>query len=170
MKLRSTTLLSLLLINFLALAQNVEPCKCCTETHKQFDFWIGQWTVVDTTGKHLGTNRVEKIQDGCAMQENWKSAGITGTSYNYFNTTDNTWNQVWVDNKGGNLVLKGKWNGESMIMKSQLLPGKKIDSYFNQITWTPNSDGTVTQEWDMLDSQSNSVVKVFHGIYRPAKK
>ena len=24
-------------------------CACCTETHRQFDFWLGEWIVKDTS-------------------------------------------------------------------------------------------------------------------------
>ncbi len=27
-----------------------EECPCCTETHSQFDFQIGDWMVLDTLG------------------------------------------------------------------------------------------------------------------------
>jgi len=30
-------------------------CACCTETHKQFDFWLGDWIVLDTLGNEVGT-------------------------------------------------------------------------------------------------------------------
>ena len=38
-----------------------KPCACCTENHKAFDFWVGDWIVFDTSGNKIGENRVEKI-------------------------------------------------------------------------------------------------------------
>ena len=35
------------------------------------------------------------------LQENWISNTVNkGTSYNYFNPVDTTWNQLWLDNQG----------------------------------------------------------------------
>ena len=45
-------LILLLNFNFL-LAQNNDPCSCCTENHTAFDFWIGDWTVTNTDGKTI---------------------------------------------------------------------------------------------------------------------
>jgi hypothetical protein len=27
-------------------AQNESPCPCCSDDHKAFDFWVGDWTVI----------------------------------------------------------------------------------------------------------------------------
>ena len=47
---------------FSALVKAQDGCPCCTENHKQFDFWVGEWIVYDTAG-----NKVEKIKS-----LNWK--------------------------------------------------------------------------------------------------
>ncbi len=41
---------------------------------------------------------------------------------------------------GFSLVLKGNYDNGKMILKSQLLDGKK-GKYYNQITWVKNDDG-----------------------------
>ena len=33
---------------------------CSAPGYRQFDFWLGDWDVVDSTGKPAGTNRIEK--------------------------------------------------------------------------------------------------------------
>jgi len=76
------------------LAQSSSPCACCTANHQAFDFWVGDWTVYDSSGNIIGTNEVVKFQDGCVLQENWEAVGSsnTGTSYNFFDASDSTWN------------------------------------------------------------------------------
>lgn len=76
-------------------------CPCCIPEFKQFDFWIGNWDVYDTLGNKVGENKIVTTQDSCLIQENWKSQGQTGTSNNYYNKADSTWNQVWVSVTGG---------------------------------------------------------------------
>ena len=151
-----------------SLAQSDSQCPCCSENHKAFDFWIGDWTVYNTSGKIIGTNKVVKLQDGCVLQENWKASNNsnTGTSYNFFDSSDNTWNQVWISNTGNVLNLKGNISKEGiMVLKSKLVNGSK-GNYYNQITWSKNKNGSVTQRWDILDENSEPLSKAFEGIYK----
>lgn len=142
-------------------------CACCTEFHKQFDFWVGNWNVYDTTGVQIGENLVVKLEDNCIINEHWIGfAGSTGRSYNYFNIYDSTWNQLWIDNNGGNLVLKGSLSENRMVLKSDLLAGTKVDWYSNQISWTNNTDGSVTQTWQILDKNDRPLNTIFVGIYK----
>ncbi|NIP57355.1 MAG: hypothetical protein GWM92_04115, partial [Gemmatimonadetes bacterium] len=40
----------------------------------RLDFWVGEWDVrVD--GRSVGSNRIEKILNGCALLEHWRAAG-----------------------------------------------------------------------------------------------
>lgn len=143
------------------------PCVCCTKNHKAFDFWVGEWIVYDTIGNKIGENSIQKLEDQCLLNEHWKSVqGSTGSSYNYYNTTDSTWNQVWVDNKGGNLVLKGHASTNQMILKSEFHKGPTGNIYCNRITWTLNSDSSVTQRWDIADENDHLLSVAFIGVYR----
>lgn len=162
------TLIYVIVFSFFSLqVYSQSDCACCSDYHKQFDFWVGEWEVYDTTGKKVGNNTIVKLEDNCILSEHWKGAGgFTGRSYNYFNNIDSTWNQVWIDNAGSNLVLKGERTGNQMILKSELLPGNKVKWYSNRIIWTNNDDGTVSQRWDILDENNEVLRTVFNGIYR----
>lgn len=156
-----------LVFSFTSYGQSADSdCNCCTPEYRQFDFWVGNWTVTDSTGKILGSNLVHQIQDGCALQENWTSKGMTGTSYNFYNSTDQKWRQIWIDNKGGSLELKGKFEDGKMVLKSELLSGEKVDYYYNEIEWILNSDGTVTQTWNIKSKENKLLNTVFVGIYK----
>ena len=165
-----------LLLVFLILGINAHlmaqsNCNCCTPNHRAFDFWAGDWEVFDSTGTKVGENLIYKVERNCVLNEHWTSVrGGTGRSYNYYDPADSTWNQIWLDSWGSNLVLKGKPEGNKMILKSELLPGEKIDWYANRITWTSNEDGSVTQTWDVLDKNDKIISVAFKGIYkrRPA--
>src|SRR5579871_1138719 len=60
------------------------------------DFWIGHWTVVDSSGARLGTNAIERVLGGCAITESWKEDGGEGRSLFYYVPTQRRWKQVWV--------------------------------------------------------------------------
>lgn len=141
-----------LMFSGLTIAQNQKPCD--TDLHKQFDFWEGDWNVYGPKGKLIGTNKIVKMHNRCVMQENWTSkvGPNRGTSYNYFDLSDSTWNQVWIDNTGFTLNLKGSYKNGSMVMKSKLVSGKKGD-YFNRLSWIKNDDDTVTQVWEFVSTE-----------------
>ena len=148
-------------------AQNKVTKPCNSPEYSQFNFWVGNWNVYDSNDKLIGTNNVVKLTNACAIQENWvsKSSKSKGTSYNYYNKTDNSWNQLWVDNSGFSLELKGHYDKNAMILKSKLVKSKSGD-FYNQITWTNNKDGSVTQVWDYLDENHQKIKEVFKGIYK----
>ncbi len=143
-----------------------KKCVCCTESHQEFNFWIGDWTVYDIKGKIVGYNTILKLYDQCVLQEQWKAVGQNrGTSYNYFDLKDKTWNQTWIDNSGYSLALKGGLKDGKMILKSQILNGNQ-GKFYNQITWTPNKDQSVTQVWEIFTEEGKRLQEAFRGIYK----
>ena len=148
-------------------SQTSKKAPCSGEKYSQFDFWEGNWNVYNSEGKLVGTNELIKMQNNCVMQENWvsKSGPSRGTSYNYYNKTDDSWNQVWVDNSGFSLVLKGKLIDGKMILKSDIIQGKK-GKYYNQITWSKNKDNSVTQVWEYFKPDGKLISETFRGIYK----
>lgn len=163
-----TIVTSLLLIFTLSIsAQQSKKAPCDTDKHKEFDFWSGNWDVYNAKNKLIGSNRILKMHSGCVMQENWESkvGPSRGTSYNYVDLKNNTWNQVWVDNAGFSLLLKGNLIDGKMVLKSDLVKGIQGD-YYNRVTWTPNNDGSVTQVWDYLNKKGKVIQEAFRGIYK----
>lgn len=152
-------------------AQNPTKVPCSSEAYRQFDFWVGNWNVYNPKGKLIGTNKILKMPNACAIQENWesKTSPSKGTSYNFYNKTDKAWHQVWVDNSGFSLNLSGTYKDGKMTLKSSLVKGKKGD-YYNRVTWSKNADGSVTQVWDLLDPSGKILQEVFRGIYKKALK
>jgi len=150
-------------------AQN-DQCACCTEAHRQFDFWLGQWeTYKGQSDTLLGTNSIVSQQDSCVIQENWEAASgnFTGTSYNFYNTKTKTWHQTWVDNQGGNLQLKGQLEDGKMVLHSGKMRSEEGERYTNRITWTPHENGTVQQLWEISKDDGKSWMTVFDGLYKP---
>lgn len=147
-----------------------KKCACCTPAFKQFDFWIGDWEVYDTLGNKIGENLVVSMQDSCLIQENWKSKRSTGTSYNYYNLANESWNQVWMDNSGNPLVLKGKFDDGKMVMRSELKKSKKGTEYYDQISWQMLPDKSVVQIWKQFDKYDKELTLLFKGIYKQRGK
>ena len=149
------------------LAQAKESCPCCSDNHQAFDFWIGNWEVKQADGTPAGVNRIIKAQGGCVLQEHWESArqGFTGTSFTYYNQRSTQWEQLWVDNGGNILKLKGERQGDQMILSSEPFTGPEGHERVNRITWTLLEDGKVRQLWEVLQGET-AVQVLFDGYYQ----
>lgn len=150
---------------------NNSNCQCCTEKHAEFDFWLGSWEVTNPNGSAAGANTIVKDQDGCMLRENWISAtpGFTGTSSNFYNVAEKRWEQIWIDNQGGTLHLKGNRKGNQMILQTDELTNSEGAKYFYRITWTANKDGTVRQYWETI-TNGKDVTVAFDGLYKKIKE
>lgn len=149
----------------MTLAQTVS-CACCTENHKDFDFWVGKWEVTNSDGTKAGTNTIEKTQNNCVLKENWiGSSGSTGASTNFYNLQTKQWEQLWVDNSGSHLRLRGNRVGNQMILSSDEFAHTDGKKYVNRITWTLNGDGTVRQLWEVLEKEKVANI-AFDGLYK----
>lgn len=164
-----TYLIVFLMLSFsnILTSQNTQKTPCSGEKYTQFDFWEGNWNVYNKAGKLLGTNNIVKMQSNCVMQENWTSkvGPSRGTSYNYYNKNNDSWNQLWVDNSGFSLILKGKLIDGKMVLKSELATSKQ-GNYYNRITWSKNEDNSVTQVWEYLNEKDKIISEAFRGIYK----
>ena len=164
----------------LAQAQTPPPDACVGAPWDAFDFWVGEWNVYapasgETPGPYLGHNVIERVNGGCLVTEHWVGAGgNAGEKFDPFiDGGDNIhdpligeWRQVWMSNgwyidytggldETGAMVL----TGEAYTVQTQTrapLRGR----------WTPNADGTVTQQFDQSDEDGNWTT-VFVGIYVP---
>lgn len=165
-----TGILTLALLFGNALAQEGEgggaPAPCSSPECRQFDFWIGDWTV-EANGKTAGTSRITPILGGCVLMEEWQSgSGFEGKSFNRYDGATGTWEQFWVDNRGGVLKLSGGYADGKMTMSGASIA--RGEPALNRITWHNNADGTVRQVWEQSTDDGESWKTVFDGLYRRA--
>jgi hypothetical protein len=117
---------------------------------RRLDFWIGTWDVLTPSGEKIGTNRIDRILKGCALQENWaEPAGAEGRSLFYYSTIDTRWKQVWVTDAATELGgLKEKRavpiDGNGMRFQGELV-GAAGRIILDRTTLTPQPDGRVRQ-------------------------
>ena len=135
---------------------------CDSPECRQFDFWVGDWEVDTPDGKRAGTNRVEKILDGCVLLENWSGArGGAGKSFNLYSATEKRWRQIWVDNRGMLLELAGGIEDGKMVLQDAR-PG----TVRNRITWEKLADGRVRQHWTTSQDDGVTWTDAFVGFYK----
>ncbi|MDG1332279.1 MAG: hypothetical protein P8P74_08105 [Crocinitomicaceae bacterium] len=51
-----------------------------------------------------------------------------------------------------------------MVLRSELVKTARAE-YFNQITWTPQKDGSVIQLWELVDTEDKVLYEAFRGKY-----
>lgn len=163
------SILAILFLSTLLCNAQDDNCTCCSENHKAFDFWVGEWEVANLDGSIAGINVVEKVEGLCMLRENWTgTSGSTGTSMNFFNLKTRQWEQLWVDNSGAHLKLKGNRVGNQMVLSSDEFVHTDGKNYMNRITWTKNDDGTVRQLWEIVGKDDFTKV-LFDGLYTKVK-
>jgi hypothetical protein len=137
---------------------------CSGPEFHQFDFWLGEWRVLTTTGIVAGINRIDSEYGGCVIHEHYETGrGYSGESLNTYDLSRKVWHQTWVDNAGLLLTLEGHLVGKDMILEGQVRqPDGTIAK--QRITWTPNTDGSVRQFWESTDSAGHWTV-AFDGRY-----
>ena len=144
------------------------PPACTAAEHRQFDFWVGEWSVTPT-GKEqpVASSLIEKLYGGCAIRENWMPLkGAGGGSLN--NYVDGRWRQTWVDSSNsrvefeggladGKMVLTGFWKGVNGPGKDALI----------RMTYSKNADGSVRQHGEQSTDGGKSWSTNFDFTYHP---
>lgn len=146
-----------------------KPADSRDDVRRQFDFWVGDWEVRDASGTKLGENRIEKLQDGFVIQENWTDGtGATGMSINYVDPRDGKWKQVWMDARGWSTHKSGEFKDGAMrlIGESCLRDGRKNPI---RATWTPLPDGRVRQYIESSSDNGQTWKAGFDGYYSRKK-
>ncbi|HEU0306991.1 MAG TPA: hypothetical protein VFR30_08485 [Lysobacter sp.] len=144
------------------------PMQCTGVEHRQFDFWLGEWKVYGGPDgdRHVGDNRIERSDNGCWLVEHWRGAsGNHGTSTNAWDAQYRVWRQFWVGGDGVVLRLEGGLQDGAMVMAGEL-PTPQGGTQRQKISWTPQADGSVIQQWDTSDDGGGSWTTTFRGHYR----
>jgi hypothetical protein len=130
------------------------------------DFWVGDWDVFAGDRK-VGTNRIEKVADGCALIENWTDGGGgEGKSLFYYQRVRQDWRQVWVDAGGvkeKHIVARYPDGG---VRFQGELPRANGVFVLDRTTLTPNADGTVRQVIEQSSDGGKTWTTGFDAIYR----
>jgi hypothetical protein len=139
-----------------------QPKPCSGPEQKQLDFWVGEWDLT-WPGKSAGetahgTNHIQRILDGCVVEEDFSGGdamGLRGRSVSIFDVEASKWKQTWVDNQGGYLDFVGVFKDGQMILSREATrpDGSKVFErmVFKNITreefdwsWEGSKDGGKT--------------------------
>lgn len=163
--LRHTLAGLVVVVAFSSLIPTVSAAVACEQVeHRQFDFWLGDWTVRTPDGKLAGVNSIAREYGGCVLHERYSTQrGYSGESLNIYDATRKIWHQTWVDTSGTLLLLEGGLRDKSMVLEGQVLgPDGRVTKH--RITWTPKADGSVRQHWESTDDKGQWST-AFDGAY-----
>lgn len=151
----------------LGLWQTPAPAKpCSAPEYRQFDFWAGEWEVRRPDGQLAGHNRIEIVEGGCGLQENWTSAGAnvnTGRSLNAYVPGDGKWHQIWLGSDGLLMHLSGTFSGDTLTLTGTS-PARDGQTQHHRLAFTRRADGSVRQFWEM-SGDGKTWKTAFEGIY-----
>lgn len=162
MILKTSTSFYLLLLPVFLLAQAPDNIISDWKTNedRQFDFWIGEWSVnlrvkqKDQSWKdqHQSTARIYPILDGKAILELWNEnkvgQGIKGYSLRYFNRDKNKW-ELWLNWPGKNRSGSSSLAGSFRHGRGEFFSSRKIDDTTELISRYTFCDVSPTSlRWD----------------------
>lgn len=136
--------------------------------YRQFDFWVGEWDVkltANVSGPSIGSSRIELIEDGCLILENWTAArGGTGKSFNFYDRSQGKWRQVWVGNTGGALDFAGEYKDNQMRYEGQTI-GPNGQKSLHRLTFFNLGPDRVRQFWETSTDGGKTWMVAFDGTY-----
>ncbi|MEN8718955.1 MAG: hypothetical protein ABF296_01685 [Oceanococcaceae bacterium] len=153
---------------FAAIWSGLAGAACDSATHRQFDFWLGDWVVHTAQGRLAGTNTISSAHGGCVITENYTTptGRYSGQSLNAYDAARDVWHQTWMDSAGLVLMLEGRFAEGSMTLEGHTR-GSDGQRTGQRIRWTPHADGRVRQLWEQKAPDAEWTV-VFDGWYSRA--
>jgi hypothetical protein len=132
-----------------------KPAPCTAPEFHQFDFWVGEWDLSWSAQGNVpagtATNRIEKILDGCVIQETFTTTGapsFNGRSVSTYVVQEKKWKQTWVDNQGIYLDLTGEFkDGEMRLTRHGL--GVDGKPRLSRMTFTNIKPDSFDWNWEI---------------------
>ncbi len=122
---------------------------CTRGPHRQFDFWLGHYDLVNPDGSAVGTDAIEREVGGCLITEEFAgTGGIRGRSLNAYDRPTGQWLQTFISELATNFRLNGGIVGDQMVMTGPRLfplPDGSFFPFVERITWTPLMGDVVNQ-------------------------
>jgi hypothetical protein len=130
------------------------PDYCSAPEHRQFDFLLGEWDVLETEphGENYamaGISSVKRISSGCALHQEWHPFSMEQNDFiSHYDAGGKAWRQVWLDARGNRIDLQGAFEHRQMVLAGRM-PGTEAGSLV-RLTWKQQGNGTVRE----LDERS----------------
>jgi hypothetical protein len=138
---------------------------CDGPRFREFDFWVGRWTVRNAKKQVAGENSITLEEGGCVVIERWHSAsGGTGQSFNYYDPVVGLWKQRWVG-LGLILEMQGNFRNGAMVLEGPLHYVSQKRTTILRGTWTPLPHGGLRQLFEESADNGKTWTQWFDGYY-----
>ena len=148
------------------------PC-AADSGYRRLAFWVGDWTVFDSTGKRYATQRVRDAVDQCALTVEWTgTVGDKGLSVYGFDARSNSWKQMFVSNQVPRLsgvILRQSdpdYAGPGVRFIPVITPPPGATR--SRVTIMPLPGSGVMQLFEDSHDDGKTWTTVFKGEHRPA--
>jgi hypothetical protein len=136
---------------------------------RQFDFWLGDWTVTYPGAPSASSSKVYLELGQCVVVENW-SGGKRHEGINMFaySVDDQHWHGMFADNEARVHVFEGKVaDGSAEFLGPSR--GAKGETNLNRIRVVRMGPDKVEQTWEKSADNGATWTTVFHGEYSRKK-
>lgn len=123
---------------------------------RQFDFWLGDWTVTYPGAPGGSASKVYLSLDKCLLVESWDGGkGHKGENMFAYSSDDKSWHGMFADNQGRVHVFEGKVvsgtaefhgpsrgpNGEAILNRIRVV---RVSAQKVEQTWEKSTDNGAT--------------------------
>ena len=168
MRARSLVVLAALVLGAPLRAQQPSPPTCAAPEHRQFDFWLGEWSVADTAGRPIGQSEITREFGGCVIRERWnvRLPRGGGESLNAYDRVTKRWHQTWMDDAGNVWKTDGVLEGASMVLtRTGPTMRDPTRDVLHRWTWTPTGPDQVRQHAEISADGGKTWTTTFDGRY-----
>jgi hypothetical protein len=141
------------------------PCSANSET-RQFDYWLGEWSIATNEKPGTATSKVYLSLDKCAVIESWNDGkGHSGENIFAYSFDDHSWRGMFVDNRGhAHVFVDGKVSDGSAEFDGPSR-GSNGEAVLNRIRVVRVSPHEVKQTWEKSTDNGATWTTVFSGNY-----
>jgi hypothetical protein len=144
-------------------APQIAP-NCATIHHREFDYFIGNFTVFNKAGKQIGTDEVTPEMESCALLEHWHGRKVQGVGYSGYDDTRKQWVQTFFQNDGTFDIFYGNMTKDGMLISGIDYPKPGVTEY-NRVLFRPLPRG-FEEYWTASTDGRRSWKVVFDGFFQ----
>jgi hypothetical protein len=117
--------------------------KCTAPEYRQLDFWLGDWDTFEPDGSGASQARahVDPILGNCAIHELYEQGdGLIGDSFLSYDGVRKVWQQTWLSNFGGLMVIQGNFKDGVLTLEGETHT-RDGRSWMQRVTWKAEGKG-----------------------------
>jgi len=161
-----------------ALGAGAKPAadRCAEDAaYRRLDFWLGDWEVFDSKdGSKSGTNKIEKIVEGCAIVENWRNPdGTEVKGFLYFEPARKAWKYVLISHGGGikERVMDAAFSASGGVrFQGEIAHVNSAGSHLDRMTLFPLAGHRIRETIEVSRDNGKTWEMVFDAEYWERKK